>query len=113
MSFWRDEVIEFALDHETRRHIDEQRAWIEREPSNPHPYCHLAKLYRMSGRRDEALGLLLESVRLDPSYAEAHVALAEIYVIGADYDAAKRHARIAAENGDRTALEMLDRHGIF
>ena len=28
MSFWRDEVIDFALDHETRLHMDEQREWI-------------------------------------------------------------------------------------
>ncbi|HEY1341778.1 MAG TPA: tetratricopeptide repeat protein [Bryobacteraceae bacterium] len=113
MSFWRDEVIEFALDHETRRHIEEQRAWIAREPENPLPYCHLAKLYRMSGRQDEALGLLLESVRLDATYAEAHVALAEIYAIRADYDAAKRHARIAAEHGDSSAIDLLARHGLL
>jgi len=25
MSFWRDEVIDFALDHETRLHMDEHR----------------------------------------------------------------------------------------
>jgi hypothetical protein len=38
MSFWRDEVIDFALDHETRLHMDEQREWIAREPSNAKPY---------------------------------------------------------------------------
>ena len=30
MSFWRKQVVEFALDHETELHIGEQRAWIER-----------------------------------------------------------------------------------
>ncbi len=37
MSFWRKEVIQPALDSETKLHIDEQLKWIEREPNNPHP----------------------------------------------------------------------------
>ena len=36
MSFWRKEVIDFALDHETRRHMEEQVAWIEREFAEYH-----------------------------------------------------------------------------
>ena len=30
MSFWRDKVVDFALDHETRLHMEEQRVWIVR-----------------------------------------------------------------------------------
>ncbi|HUK18966.1 MAG TPA: tetratricopeptide repeat protein [Bryobacteraceae bacterium] len=112
MSFWRKEVIDFALSDETRRHMAEQRAWIEREPSNPRPYHQLAQLYRMEGRQDEALGLLLEAVRLDPAFAPAHSSLAEIYAVRADYAAAWRHARLAAQNGDSSAVELLTRHGI-
>jgi len=109
MSFWRKDVIDFALGDETRRQMAEQRAWIEREPSNPRPYYHLAQFYRIEGRQDEALGLLLEAVRLDPSFAAAHVSLAEIYIVRADYDAARRHAQLAEENGDSTAAEQLRR----
>ena len=71
MSFWREKVIQPALDHETRLHVDEQRAWIAREPANPRPYYHLAQLYRVAFKPDEALGLLLEAVRLDPDDTEA------------------------------------------
>jgi tetratricopeptide (TPR) repeat protein len=110
MSFWRREVIDFALDHETRRHIDEQLAWIAREPGNAHPYCNLAQLYRMSGRQDEALGLLLEAIRLDETLAEAHASLAEIYAIAGDYDAAWEHARIAEENGEPRVVALLARY---
>jgi cytochrome c-type biogenesis protein CcmH/NrfG len=110
MSFWRKEVIDFALDHETRRHMDEQLASIAREPGNARPYCNLAQLYRMNGRQDEALGLLLESVRLDGQFAEAHASLAEIYAIRSDYDAAWKHAKLAAENGEPRALELLKRY---
>lgn len=112
MSFWRKEVIEFALDRETRVHVDEQRAWIAREPATPKPYYNLAQLYRVAFREDEALGLLLEAVRLDPAFGEAHASLAEVYVMRDDYPAAWRHARAAEVNGVSRAVEMLTRHGV-
>jgi hypothetical protein len=40
-------VIGFALDRETRRHVDEQVAWIAREPANAEPYYNLAQLFRL------------------------------------------------------------------
>src|ERR1017187_8693502 len=61
VSFWRQQVIDFALDRETQTHIGEQRAWILREPSNPNPYYQLAQLFRLAFKPDEALGLLLEA----------------------------------------------------
>ena len=112
MSFWRKEVIDFVLDRETQTAIEEQRAWITREPANPKPYYHLAQLYRVAFRSGEALGLLLEVVRLDPNFADAHAALAEMYVLLADYPSAWRHARLAEANGISRAVEMLTRHGV-
>ena len=73
MSFWRKEVIDFALDRETQSAIEEQRAWILREPTNPKPYYHLAQLYRVAFKPEEALGLLLEAVRLESNFAEAEM----------------------------------------
>ncbi len=110
MSFWRREVIDFALDHETRRHMEEQIAWIGREPSNPRPYYHLAQFYRMNGQAEKALGLLLEAVRLDGKFADAHAALAEMYAVSGDTAAAWHHARLAEENGNRRAVELLERY---
>jgi cytochrome c-type biogenesis protein CcmH/NrfG len=112
MSFWRKEVIDFALGEETRRHMEEQRAWIAAEPSNAVPYYNLAQLYRIEFRQDEALGLLLEAVRLSPDFAAAHLALAEIYIAKSDDRAAWRHARLAEQNGNRDAVELLLRHGV-
>jgi hypothetical protein len=109
---WHKEVIEFALDHETRLHMDEQLAWIGREPQNPRPYYHLAQLYRMQWKQEEALGLLLEAIRLDDGFAPAHAALAEIYVVRQDHVAAWRHARVAERNGDSTPIDMLTRHEV-
>ena len=112
MSFWRKDVIDFALDHETQRHVDEQRAWIAREPGNPQPYHNLAQLYRIQNRQDEALGLLLEAVRLDSHYADAHAALAEIYAVRDDARAAWRHAHAAEREGNRRAVELLTRYQV-
>ena len=111
MSFWRKEVIDFALDQETAAHIREQSAWIAREPANPQPWYNLAQLYRMQSKQEEALGLLLEAVRLDEAFADAHVALAEIYAVREDYDAARRHAIQAEKCGNPRAMELLKRYG--
>jgi thioredoxin-like negative regulator of GroEL len=113
VSFWRKEVIDFALDQETLSHIEEQRAAIAADPSDPRPYHNLAQLYRIQKRQDEALGLLLEAVRRDPGYADAHLALAEIYAVRADHPAAWRHARAAERAGNARAVDMLTRHGVI
>jgi len=112
VSFWRKDLIDFALDQETLRHIEEQRAFIAKEPSNPAGYHNLAQLYRIQNRQDEALGLLLEAVRLDPNYADAHVGLAEIYAVRNDAPAAWRHARAAEGAGNSRAVELLTRHRV-
>ncbi len=110
MSFFRKELIDFALDQQAQQAIDEQLALRAAEPSNPRPYYQLALLYRMQWKPDEALALLLEAVRLDPGFAAAHVALAEVYAVRNDLPAARRHAEMAAIHGDPQAQDMLERY---
>ena len=112
MSFWRRQVIQPALDRETRRHMEEQVAWIAREPANPRPYRHLAEFYRMEGRHEEALGLLLQAVHLDGGFAPAHAALSEMYAVRGDYQAAWHHARLAERGGEPRAVELLRRYAV-
>jgi Tfp pilus assembly protein PilF len=112
MTFWRKEVVDFALDHETRKQMDEQLAWIAREPGNARPYYHLAQFYRMNGKPDEARGLLLEAVRLDDGFADAHASLAEQYAVRGEHRAAWHHARRAEESGDRRVVDLLQRYGV-
>ncbi|MGA3040929.1 MAG: tetratricopeptide repeat protein [Bryobacteraceae bacterium] len=112
MSFWRKEVIDFALDRETEAHIREQKEWVAREPHNARPWYNLAQLYRIAQKPDEALALLLEAVRLDEACADAHVALAEIYAVRADYTAAQKHALKAAQHGNPRGVDLLRRHGV-
>ena len=112
MSFWRKQVVQPALDHETRQHMEEQLAWIAREPANPRPFHHLAEFYRMEGRQEEALGLQLQAVHLDPGFAPAHAALAEMYAVRGDYRAAWHHARLAERSGEPRAVELLRRYAV-
>jgi tetratricopeptide (TPR) repeat protein len=112
VSFWRKDLIDFALDQETAAHVREQSDWIAREPQNPRPWYNLAQLYRMQWKPDEALALLLEAVRLDDAFADAHVALTEIYAVREDYAAARQHARKAEEHGNARGVELLRRHGV-
>jgi cytochrome c-type biogenesis protein CcmH/NrfG len=113
LSFWRKEVIDLALDQETAAHVHEQKEWIAREPGNPRPWYNLAQLYRMQWKPEEAVALLLEAVRLDATFADAHVALAEVYAIAEEYEAARRHARLAEEHGNPRAMELLRRYGVI
>ena len=110
MAFVRKEVVEFALDGATRRAVEEQQGLIAAEPRNPRGYHQLGLLYRMQGKRDEALGLLLEAVRVDAAFAPGHAALVEMYAAGNDMGAARRHAERAAELGDSRARDMLARY---
>lgn len=112
MKFWHKQAIEFALGRETRQQMEEQRAWIAREPGNPYPYYHLAQFYRMEGKADEARGLLLEAVRLDPDFAKAHVSLTEMYAVRREYRAAWHHARRAERGGEERAVDLLKRYGV-
>jgi cytochrome c-type biogenesis protein CcmH/NrfG len=112
MSFWRKQVIQPALDDETRKQMQEQIAWIAREPDNARPYLHLAEFYRMEGRQDEALGLMLHAVQLEPGFIAAHAGLSELYAIRADYPAAWRHARVAEQGGETRGVELLQRYGV-
>lgn len=112
MSSWRTELIDFALDHETRKQMEEQIAWIERDPQAAQPYYALAQFYRMSGNPDYALGLLLEAVRLEPEMGEAHASLCEIYAVRGDHPAAWRHARTAERAGVTRGVELLTRYGV-
>jgi hypothetical protein len=54
----------------------------------------------------------LHAVALDPAFAAAHAALAELYAVRADYPAAWRHARLAERGGEPRAVALLERHGV-
>lgn len=110
MSFWRKEVIDFALGQDTELRMQEQKAWIAAEPGNARPYYQLGLLCRMQHQRDAALGLLLHAISLDPELAPAHGALSEMYAASGDLERARHHAARAEALGDPATAEQLRRH---
>jgi tetratricopeptide (TPR) repeat protein len=111
MSIWR-ELTDFSLDNETQINEQEQMEWIARDPADPRPFYHLAQLRRMQYKPDQGLALLLEAIRLDETFAPAHVALTELYAVKGDYSAAWRHARQAEQNNEARGVDLLTRYKI-
>ncbi len=105
-------VADQMLDADTEKHIAEQKAALEKHPEWAEGHYHLAQLYRVQhGRRDEAKRELLIALELKPTFADAHVALGEIYIAEDDLVRARQHAQFAATFGNRRLLEQLERHG--
>ncbi len=104
-------VADHALDTETEKHIDEQRAALAANPGWAEGYYHLAQLYRLQQKLDEAKRHLLMALERKPALAEAHIALGEIYIVEGDMESAREHARFAAALGNGRLLDQMRRHG--
>jgi tetratricopeptide (TPR) repeat protein len=107
---WRN-VLDRMLNADTERHIAEQKAALEQQPDWAEGHYHLAQLYRVQFRREEARRELLKALELKPSLAGAHVALGEMYLVDGDLERAREHARYGAQFGNPRLLEQMERYG--
>lgn len=107
---WRS-IIDRMLNADTEQHIAEQKAALERNPGWAEGHYHLAQLYRIQFRRDDAKRELLTALELKPSLADAHLALGEMYLVDGDMERAREHAHYAARFGNPRLLEQMRRHG--
>ncbi len=103
-------VMNQMLDAETERHIAEQKAALEKEPSWAEGHYHLGQLYRVQSKRDEAKRELLRALELKPSLTDAHVALGEMYAAEGEMEKAREHAEWAAKFGNGRLKEQLERY---
>ena len=108
--FFRKEMIEPALDHETERHVREQRAAIAADPAFARGYHNLGVLYRLQGEAALAEEQFQKALSLDTRLVESHIQLGQMCVVRGDYEAAWLHAKEAAELGDPQLLELLERY---
>ncbi len=107
-SFFR-QVADEMLDNETARHVEEQRAALEKDPEWAEGHYHLAQLYRVQQKRDAAKRELLIALEKNPALADAHMALGEIYLAEDDGKRAREHAEFAAQFGKPRLLEQMKR----
>jgi tetratricopeptide (TPR) repeat protein len=110
MSFWRQQVIQPALDGDLNAAIREQIAALERDPSNPRTYFALGSLRYLQGDKNAAVTLFQQAIAIDPQYAPAHVSLGRIDAVEGRYEDAWRHAHEAARLGDRSLFEQMERY---
>ncbi len=110
MSFWRDKVIQPALDRDVDAAIREQRAILERDPNNTPAHFALGTLYHFSGNIETAIECFLRAIELKPDYAAPHVSLGRIYAVQGRFDLAWKHAQEAARLGDQSLVEQLERY---
>jgi len=69
-------------------------------------------LYYSQHRVEEAIAAYKIAIELDPSMAQAHKNLGEIYAVHGRYDLAREHARAASRLGDKTLVDMLIRYNV-
>ncbi len=110
MTFWRNKVIQPALDRDAAEAIAEQQAILERDPNNVRAHFALGTLYHFRGQSEPAIALFLKAIELDPTYAAPHISLGRIYAVKGLDDLAWKHAREAERLGDRSLVEQLERY---
>lgn len=103
-------VMDDMLDNETAQHIAEQQAALEAHPEWAEGHYHLAQLYRVQQRPEDAKRELLTALEMKPLLSEAHMALGEIYIAEGDLDRAREHAQIAAQLGSGRLLDQLKKY---
>ena len=65
-------AVDYSASGDYPRAIEEARAAMELDPSNPFPYANLCWAYLSLGRTDEAKTILARGLEVVPSYAELH-----------------------------------------
>jgi tetratricopeptide (TPR) repeat protein len=105
-------VFDDMLDAETAKHIAEQKAALDANPEWAEGHYHLAQLYRVQQRPQDAKKELLIALEMKPLLADAHLALGEIYITEGDLERAREHAQIAAQLGSGRLLDQLKKYEI-
>jgi tetratricopeptide (TPR) repeat protein len=110
MSFWRDNVIQPALNHDVEMAIAEQQAILARDPTDAAAHFALGTIRHMQGQTELAIQHFQSATEHDAGSAAAHVSLGRIYAVQGQYELAWKHARAAESLGNRELVEMLERY---
>jgi tetratricopeptide (TPR) repeat protein len=110
MSFWRQEVVQPALDRDVEQAIAEQQAILQQNARSAGAHFALGILTYYKGDRGTAAKYFRQAIELDPNYAAPRVSLGRMLALDGDHAAAWEHARAAERLGDRSLLDLLERY---
>jgi tetratricopeptide (TPR) repeat protein len=108
--FWRENVIQPALNRDVDAAVAEQQAILANDPNNAKAYFALGTLLHFQGASEQAIQYFQKSIELDAGSAPPHLCLGRIYALRGKYDQAWKHARAADALGARDLVEMLERY---
>jgi tetratricopeptide (TPR) repeat protein len=108
--FWREQVIQPALDRDVDAAIAEQQAVLSDDPNNARAHFALATFLHFQKKTDQAIRHFQKSIALDSGDAAPHLSLGCIYAVRGEYELAWRHAREAEALGAPDLVEMLERY---
>ncbi|MGD0220875.1 MAG: tetratricopeptide repeat protein [Terriglobia bacterium] len=108
--FWRDNVIQPALNRDVDAAVAEQEAILIKDPHNSQAYFALGTLLHFRGATEQATQHFERSIELDPANVAPHLSLGRLYAVRGDYELAWKHARAAEALGAHDLVEMLERY---
>jgi tetratricopeptide (TPR) repeat protein len=108
--FWRDNLIQPALNIDVDEAVAEQRAILANDSGNAKAYFALGTLLHFQGDTDSAIQHFQRSIELDSGQAGPHLSLGRILALRGQYADAWKHARAAEALGNRDLVEMLERY---
>jgi Flp pilus assembly protein TadD len=108
--FWREKVIQPALNNDVEEAVAEQKSLLAKDPNNAKAYFALGTLSHFQGEIEQAMQYFRKSIELDPANAAPHLSLGRLYAVRGEYPSAWKHARAAEALGACDLVEMLERY---
>jgi Flp pilus assembly protein TadD len=108
--FWRDNLIQSALNNDVEAAVAEQHSILAKGPNNAQAYFALGTLSHFQGEIEQARQYFNKSIELDPADAAPHLSLGRLYAVRGDYQQAWKHARAAEALGACDLVQMLERY---
>jgi Flp pilus assembly protein TadD len=108
--FWREKVIQPALNNEVEEAVAAQKSILAKDPHNAKAYFALGTLSHFQGEIEQAMQHFLKSIELDSGDAAPHLSLGRLYAVRGEYESAWKHARAAEALGAYDLVQMLERY---
>ena len=94
--FWREQVIQPALNSDMEEAVAEQESILANDPNNPQAHFALGTLSHFKGKIEQAIQYFEKAIEIDPTYTAPHLSVGRIYALRSEYEQAWKHARAAA-----------------